>query len=405
MNTDAAVNEPAENTSAATVTVPTPAAAGADSRGRFSLLTGQRRSPTPAAAPPQAAVQPEAAEADPFEAFASEEPSRAPAPKRARPSRIRLLAILAASIAVAEGAYISWLLAGTRTLTAPVDGTVRVVTRPAGAELYVDGTARGVSPITVTLAAGRHEIELRHGAAKRSETIAVTAGTEAGFWFDVGPAETAAAAPTAAIELTSDPPGAQVTIDGRGRGVTPLVVAGLAPGTHDVVLTRGTTTVRRQVRVNEGTTTVLLTPMAGTTVAQQSGWVRVDSPVALDVYAEDRLIGTSAVDRIMLPAGTHGLRLVNRSLNYDARESVLVAGGQTRVVRPALPTGALSVNALPWAEVWVDGERHGATPIGNLALPIGPHEIVLRHPQLGEQRRAVTVTTGGTTRVGVDLRR
>ena len=45
----------------------------------------------------------------------------------------------------------------------------------------------------------------------------------------------------------------------------------------------------------------------------------------------------------------------------------------------------MALNAQPWADVWVDGERVGETPIGNVAVPIGPHEVVFRHPQLGEQ--------------------
>jgi hypothetical protein len=53
----------------------------------------------------------------------------------------------------------------------------------------------------------------------------------------------------------------------------------------------------------------------------------------------------------------------------------------------------------------VNGERKGETPIGNLGVPIGQHDVVFRHPQFGEQRRSVTVTSGGIARVGVDLRR
>jgi serine/threonine-protein kinase len=69
------------------------------------------------------------------------------------------------------------------------------------------------------------------------------------------------------------------------------------------------------------------------------------------------------------------------------------------------PQGTLSINALPWAEVWVDGKPAGETPIGNLSLPIGNHELVFRHPELGEQRRTVTVGALAPVRVGVDLRK
>ena len=33
-----------------------------------------------------------------------------------------------------------------------------------------------------------------------------------------------------------------------------------------------------------------------------------------------------------------------------------------------LPKGVVNLNATPWAEVWIDGQRVGETPIGNLSI-------------------------------------
>jgi hypothetical protein len=38
-------------------------------------------------------------------------------------------------------------------------------------------------------------------------------------------------------------------------------------------------------------------------------------------------------------------------------------------------------------------------------VPIGPHEVVFRHPQMGEQRHAITVTLAAPARLSVNLRR
>jgi hypothetical protein len=65
----------------------------------------------------------------------------------------------------------------------------------------------------------------------------------------------------------------------------------------------------------------------------------------------------------------------------------------------------MSLNATPWAEVWVDGEKLGDTPIGNHQLTLGPHDIVFRHPDLGEQRHTVMVTLKTPVRLSVDLRK
>jgi len=83
---------------------------------------------------------------------------------------------------------------------------------------------------------------------------------------------------------------------------------------------------------------------------------------------------------------------------------VTIAPGALSRLSIELPSGTLSVNAVTWAEVWLDGQRIGETPIANLTVRIGPHELVFRHPQLGERRRSVTVTLKAPARVGVDLR-
>jgi hypothetical protein len=206
------------------------------------------------------------------------------------------------------------------------------------------------------------------------------------------------------IEIASDPAGARVSVDGRARGVTPLRLTDLAPGEHQVVLANAAGAVTRRVRVESAAPSSLVVSMPKPTAAT-SGWVKVQLPVVAQIFEGSELLGSTEVDRLMLPAGQHRLRLVNSALRFESNHTVDVLAGQTRVVNVTLPTSRLSVNAIPWAQVWIDGQAKGETPIGNLAVPIGTHEILLRHPQLGEQRRSVTVTQGEVTRVGVDLRR
>ncbi len=70
-----------------------------------------------------------------------------------------------------------------------------------------------------------------------------------------------------------------------------------------------------------------------------------------------------------------------------------------------MPKGTLALNAAPWAEVWIDGEKVGDTPIGNLSLAIGAHDVVFRNPDLGEQHHTVMVTLKEVVRLSVDLRK
>jgi hypothetical protein len=47
----------------------------------------------------------------------------------------------------------------------------------------------------------------------------------------------------------------------------------------------------------------------------------------------------------------------------------------------------------------------GQTPIANLSLALGTHQVVFRHPELGERRQSVVVTAQGPNRVAVDMAR
>lgn len=67
------------------------------------------------------------------------------------------------------------------------------------------------------------------------------------------------------------------------------------------------------------------------------GWLSIDSPVPLRVYANGRLLGPSARGRMRLPAGRHDVRLVNDDLQFTYRQEVAITGGSVTTVRPRLP--------------------------------------------------------------------
>jgi hypothetical protein len=146
-------------------------------------------------------------------------------------------------------------------------------------------------------------------------------------------------------------------------------------------------------------------PVAVPPPAMVAGMMAVTAPVPMRVYVKGRLVGTTEADSIMLPVGTHDVELANDTVGYRTRRSVTIQAGRTSAIRLDAPPGTLNVNALPWAEVWIDNQRVGETPIGNFQTPIGQHEVVFRHPELGERRTTVLVTLKQPARVSMDLRK
>ena len=110
------------------------------------------------------------------------------------------------------------------------------------------------------------------------------------------------------------------------------------------------------------------------------GFLSLRTPFELQVYEGGRLLGTTSTERLMLPTGRHELELVGSSFQFKRTLTVNIEAGKVASPAVAIPSGSLSINALPWAEVFVDGRSVGTTPLANLSVPIGNHEVVWRHP-------------------------
>jgi serine/threonine-protein kinase len=231
-------------------------------------------------------------------------------------------------------------------------GTLVVTTNPPGAEAFVDGVRRGNTPLTITLLAGSHNVELRGYGEPRIIPVAISVGQHVAQYVDLptlAPAETHAAAPTTQ-SAAADHPAADVPANGPG-------------------------------------------------------WIAVGGKLEMQLFESGHLLGTSKIERIMVPAGHHDLEMVNELLGYRGTRSVQVSPGKVTTITVEIPKGSVAINALPWAEVWMDGTKLGETPIGNLAVPAGSHDLVFRHPDFGERRETVLVTLNAPVRLSVDMRK
>jgi hypothetical protein len=282
------------------------------------------------------------------------------------------------------------------------DGMLTVNTNPPGAHVFVDGVERGATPLTIVLKPGTHALELRgDGEVPRLMPITMTAGGQLSQYIELPKT----AATFGQLHVRTEPAGARISVDGLPRGTSPVTVSDLTPGEHAVLLESDFGPVKQVVTIEPGLTASLTVPLAAPEGAPVSGWMSVTAPADVQIFENKRLLGTSQSDRLMMSAGRHELEIVNETLGYRATRTVQVAAGKVTPIKIEFPKGTLALNAVPWAEVWVDGEKIGETPIGNLPLSIGPHEIVFRHPDLGEQRHAALITLKTPTRLSVDLRK
>jgi hypothetical protein len=205
---------------------------------------------------------------------------------------------------------------------------------------------------------------------------------------------------TARLDLRAVPPDAVLTVDGKpvaagaielppGRHRIAASAPGRAPASRDIVLGAGGAAVE----------TLALEPSPVHLV------VRSDPPGA-EVVIADRVVGTTPFDaRLPLEPGA---RLKLRKRDFVTVERPLtVAGGAAELDARMQPIarGELTLGALPWAHVTIDGEKRPDTPLSKVPLGAGPHQVRLSCPPTGRELKfTVQIEAGKETRKVADLR-
>jgi hypothetical protein len=270
-------------------------------------------------------------------------------------------------------------------------GRVKVQSDPPNALITVDGQIRGHTPAVLRLPLGGHHVEVQIGGSARSKNIVVEARAEATESFILPEA-----GEHGGFRIATFPSRGRITVDGRYRGDSPLTITDLDPGTHTLAVETTLGVQEQDVVVRAGAVLRLAVPTAS--------WVTVKAPFDLNVLEDGRLLGNTAGGPVLVRPGRHTLEFANKDLGVKLQQFVDVALGQVMTVPLELPTGIANVYADETAEAFVDGVKAGETPLSGLRLPLGPHEVVLRHPKYGELRYSIRITLAAPARLSAAFR-
>jgi formylglycine-generating enzyme required for sulfatase activity len=281
-------------------------------------------------------------------------------------------------------------------------GMLRLASTPPGARLRLNGIELA-QPTPVTLSdQPAVEYQIRFfglvGYGELDTVAAVQAGAETGVSVQL---------PRLVVELqvSSEPSGAVVVLDGDTLGRTPLRRVDLSSGDRTLaVLLAGYEPNVQAVRLEAGRPTSVHASLALVT-----GQLRVSvEPAGAVVYVDEERLGASggaALERGGLPPGEHTVRA--ELAGYEsAHQTVQVIGGSTGVVQLRLTrqTGSLYVLSSPVsAAVEVSGRR-GQTPARIDGLVPGAQQMRVRASGFAVLDTTVTVEALATTTMSVRLR-
>ncbi len=219
--------------------------------------------------------------------------------------------------------------------------------------------------------------------------------TDPGPRMPVQETGTSAGRKTGRLSVTSTPAGATVAVDGRPRGVTPLMLNDVPSGRHSVTLEGAGGTAQQSTDVKANQTTTVEASI-------YPGWLAIFAPIEVEVQAQGRVLQFDERHQTLLPSGRHEIVVVSRELGYRSSRVVdLKPGAVTRLsIEP--PKTTLTVTAAAPAQVWLDGTHIGAAPVVDVPIDLGTHQIVVRHPTAGEERRTIAATSA-PIRVEIDF--
>ena len=209
------------------------------------------------------------------------------------------------------------------------------------------------------------------------------------------------------IVIESPQPGTTVMVDGQAVGSTPVKVR-VNPKTQAIRLVAAAPTAPASdpaaaaAKAESDRTAAALEQAAA---RQRTGGLQIRTPINLTVLDGDRVLGSTADGPIVATAGTRQLDFVNTALGFRVRQNVTIRSGVIAPLTITPPMGRISINAQPWAQVLIDDQPVGETPLANVQVPIGEHQVTFRHPQMGERRERVTVRADVPARVSTAFQR
>ncbi len=204
-------------------------------------------------------------------------------------------------------------------------GTLEISTTPAGASIYIDGNAYGVAPMRLrgVVEAGSHQLRLDHPSFETvNEVFVLVPGKTVRVEKTLVPA-------MAKMSLTSEPPNANVVINGQQMGTTPLPVLEVpANKSLKIELTHAEASpfaTEIEVAKDEFNAKHFELPLKNASLIVRT------TPPGAEVWIDGERAGYSPAGPKTLSAGKHEVRVRKQGFHWDKR-AVVLRGGEKRTL-------------------------------------------------------------------------
>ena len=278
-----------------------------------------------------------------------------------------------------------------------------LVNSDAGGEVYVDGQRKDAAPAIINgLPAGDHVVEVKKdGYPPWRQTVTVPAGQQVKVSANFG------AATASSLRIISNEPDVEVFVDGEQKGKAPVTLQGIKPGEHIVGGRKARfKPLEQTVRVQPGENAIVSFRMEVAPPDRPRATLKVQSQVPnAEVFLDGSSMGRAPVDRNDLDPGKHYIVVHKDGFTDFKREVVLLENQTITMVADLSATGSLRILSSPeGAEVKIDGELIGRTPVQREAVGSGDHIVEFKMKGFFDHKETMKIEGGREKVFSVDLK-
>jgi hypothetical protein len=195
---------------------------------------------------------------------------------------------------------------------------LRVQSQPSGAQVWLDGTLKGKTPLALDyVKQGTHTVVLRHASGSVRTTVRVQSGKTADLMIPIYAGWLAVFAP---VEL-------QILEGGTVIGTTESGRFFVRPGNHTLELVSARLGFRttRKIEVKPG-------EVAALNVELPPAPLEIVAPEGAEIWVDGRLIGTAPLEPQPVTIGTRDVVIRHRVLGEQRQTTTVTYGMPNRVV-------------------------------------------------------------------------
>lgn len=277
------------------------------------------------------------------------------------------------------------LEAGLVSTPIPLSGHILITTNPAGAEVFLNDQQVGISPYQGRNVAGNYQLRVKHPfyydhigqfELREGETVTLPAiNLKPRFGY---------------FQVESSPQGAEVWVDGKLEGTTPLTRKQIGSGQHKLSIRLSDYHEHNETfTINDGeakTFNIKLKEAFGSLIINSD-------PTDASLFIDGKEVGKTPFSLQRFPSGNYELRLV-KDLHVDTRDRIEVKDAEKSEKFIVLPKnyGMLTVTA-GGSEIFLDGKAIG---FGNYStnLPAGSYTLKASRDKHRDDERMVFITNG-----------